>query len=76
MLAAATSSSRTAIQARPRRESRRRKFTNSTSATRPSAVQYHGLRFSDVNGSVSGRSILSTGVMPWAPLVSCVVRRS
>ena len=70
MLAAATSSSRTAIQARPRRESRRRKFTNRTSATMPSAVQYHGLRFSDPNGSVNGRSILSTGVMPCAPLVS------
>ena len=35
MLAAATSSSRSAIQARPSRESRRRKFTNST--TRHSA---------------------------------------
>ena len=69
MLAAATSSSRMAIQARPRRESRRRKFTNRTSATRPSAVQYQGLRLSDVNGSVNGRSILSTGVIPCAPPV-------
>ena len=33
MLAAATSSSRSAIQARPSRESRRRKFTNSTTRT-------------------------------------------
>ena len=76
MLAAATSSSRTAIQARPRRESRRRKLTNRTSATMPSAVQYQGLRLSDVNCSVNGRSILSTGVIPCAPLVSVVVRRS
>ena len=70
MLAAAISSSRTAIHARPRRESRRRKFTNRTSATRPSAVQYQGLRFSDVNCSVKGSWILSTGVIPWAPFVS------
>ena len=34
------------------------------------ATQYHGLRFSEVNGSRNGRSILSTGVMPWRPLVS------
>ena len=45
MLPAATSSSRSAIQARPSRESRRRKFTNSTNTTRPSATQYQGLRF-------------------------------
>ena len=70
MLAAAISSSRTAIQARPRRESRSRKFTNRTSATMPSAVQYQGLRLSDVNCSVNGRSILSTGVIPCAPFVS------
>ena len=40
MDAAATSSSRSAIHARPRRESRRRKFTNSTSTTSARANQY------------------------------------
>ena len=64
MLIAATSSSRSAIQARPIRESRSRKFTNSTNSTIANATQYHGLRFSEVNGSRNGRSILSTGVMP------------
>ena len=39
MLAAATSSSRRAIHARPSRESRRRMFTNSTTSTSPNAVQ-------------------------------------
>ena len=38
-------------------------------ARAPSAVQYHGRRFSVVNGSTNGRSILSTGLMPWRPLV-------
>ena len=66
---AATSSSRSAIQARPSRESRSRKFTNSTIATSPSAVQYHGLSSSDVNGSRPGNAILSTGVMPCLPAV-------
>ena len=66
---AATSSSRIAIHARPMRESRRRKLTNRTISASASAVQYHGLRFSVVNRSTSGRSILSTGVMPARPLV-------
>ena len=61
MLTAATSSSRIAIQARPMRESRSRKLTNSTNSASPSAVQYHGRRFSVVKRSTSGRSILSTG---------------
>ena len=39
MLAAATSSSRRAIQARPSFESRRRMFTNSTTSTIANAVQ-------------------------------------
>ena len=39
MLDAATSSSRMAIQARPSRESRRRKFTNRTSTTSARANQ-------------------------------------
>ena len=39
MLAAATSSSRSAIQARPSRESRRRKFTNSTTRHERETVQ-------------------------------------
>ena len=70
MLAAATSSSRTAIQARPRRESRSRKLTNSASSTSPSAVQYHGRRLSGPNWDRPGRSGESTGVMPWRPAVS------
>ena len=48
------------------RESRRRKLTNRMSSASASAVQYHGLRFSVVNRSTSGRSILSTGLMPGA----------
>ena len=36
----------------------------------PSAVQNHGLRYSDVNGSAKGKSTLSTGDIPCAPLVS------
>ena len=71
MLAAATSSSRIAIQARPSRESRRRKLTNRTTSTIARMVQYYGLRLSaESNGSSSGRSIWSIGVMPWRPLVS------
>ena len=30
----------------------------------PSAIQYHGLRSSGLNGSMLGKSILSIGVMP------------
>ena len=66
---AATSSSRIAIHARPMRESRSRKLTNRTTSASPSAVQYHGLKFNDVKRSTSGRSILSTGLMPERPLV-------
>ena len=69
MLDAATSSSRSAIHARPRRESRRRKLTNSTIRASPRATKYHERRSSDVNGSTNGRSILSTGVIPCLPLV-------
>ena len=71
MATAAISSSRSAIHARPSRESRRRKFTNSTSATSTRTNQYHGLSSSRPNGSMNGRSILSTGEMPCLPAVSC-----
>ena len=67
---AATSSSRSAIHARPSRELRRAKLTPSATATSASAIQYQGLSSSDVKGSRNGRSILSTGVMPWRPAVS------
>ena len=66
---AAISSSRSATQARPIRESRRRKFTNSTTTTRNKANQYHGFMSKTVNGSRNGRSIRSTGEMPWRPAV-------
>ncbi len=46
---AATSSSRSAIQARPSRESRSRRLTNRTSSRIPKISQYHGLRFSSLN---------------------------
>src|SRR5689334_23027513 len=58
---AATSSSRRATHARPNRESRRRKFTNSTIANRNNANQYQGFKFNPVNGSRNGRSMRSTG---------------
>ena len=45
---AATSSSRSAIQARPRRESRSRRVTNRTSSTIPKISQYHGLQLEQV----------------------------
>ena len=66
---AAISSSRSATHARPIRESRRRKFTNSTITTRKSANQYQGALSSTVNGPTNGRSIRSTGEMPWRPAV-------
>ncbi len=68
--AAAISSSRIATQARPRRESRRRITTNSTRKTIARISQYHGLRFSWVNGSRNGSLTWSTGVMPCRPAVS------
>ncbi len=68
--AAASSSSRSAIQARPIRESRRCTLTTSTTATSASANQYQGRRSSAPNGSISGRSILSIGPIPIAPEVS------
>ena len=80
MLDAATSSSRIAIQARPRRESRRRKFTNSTISTIASATQYHGLRFSGGErprpgqlDRVDRRDALAPGgqrVVPWIVIAS------
>ena len=70
MLAAATSSSRSAIQARPSRESRSRKLTKRTISTRARATKYQARRSSEVNGSTNGRSILSTGVIPCLPRVS------
>ena len=66
---AATSSSRIAIHARPMRESRSRKLMKSTNSASASAVKYHGLRSRVVKRSTSGRSILSTGVIPARPLV-------
>ena len=69
-LAAATSSSRSAIHARPRRESRSRTLTTSISATSASANQYQGRRSSAPKRSMNGRSIRSTPVIPFGPPVS------
>ena len=69
MLAAATSSSRRAIQARPRRESRRRKFTNSTTSTIARATQKYGLRLvAWSNSPKNGMLIWSTGAIDSRPL--------
>ena len=68
--AAAPSSSRTAIHARPSRESRSRTLTSSISATSASANQNHGRRSSALNGARNGRSIRSIAVMPCGPPVS------
>ena len=67
---AAISSSRMAIQARPRREPRSRTLTISVSATSASANQYQGRRSSALNGASSGRSILSIADIPCGPPVS------
>ena len=68
--AAASSSVRTAIQARPTRESRRWTVTTSAAATSARANQYQGRRFTAPNGASSGRSTRSIGPMLIAPFVS------
>jgi hypothetical protein len=68
--AAVDSSSRIAIHARPRRESRRLTFTTSTSATSASANQYHGRRSSASKEPINGRSMRSMGPMLFGPEVS------
>ena len=72
MLAAATSSSRSAIQARPRRESRRRKLTNSTTRhERERRSSSTGRRsVAESNSPKSGRLIWSIGEIDWRPLES------
>ena len=52
---AATSSSRSATQARPRRESRRRRFTNRTISRIAKISQYQGLRLSRLNWPTTGK---------------------
>ena len=59
--AAADSSSRIAIHARPMRESRRLTFTTSASATSASANQYHGRRSSAPKRPINGSSMRSIG---------------
>ncbi len=68
--AAAASSVRIAIQARPTREARSRALTTIAITTRASANQYHGRRSSAPNGGSSGRSIRSIGPMLIGPAVS------
>jgi hypothetical protein len=68
--AAARSSSRAAILARPMCESRRLTFATSASATSPSANQYHGRRSSAPKRPTSGRSMRSIGPMLAGPAVS------
>ena len=53
--AAATSSSRSAIQARPRRESRSRMLTNSTMSTMREREPVPGSEVQRVNGSTPGK---------------------
>ncbi len=69
---AATSSSRSAIQARPRRESRSRTLTNRTSIRITKITQYQGLRCSSSNVPSPGRWIGSSALMPMLPAVSVV----
>jgi hypothetical protein len=68
--AAAASSWRIAIHARPTRERRRLRFATSTSATSASATQYQGRRFTASKRPSSGSSMRSIGPMPIGPEVS------
>ena len=67
---AATSSSRSAIQARPSRESRTRRLTKSTTSRMPKISQYQGRRSSRPNEPMPGKYGESTAVMPRLPAVS------
>jgi hypothetical protein len=69
--AAATSSSRTAIQARPSRESRNRKLMNRAIASMPRPSQKYGRRLNaESNWSKNGSFGWSTGEIAVGPFVS------
>ena len=67
---AAISSSRSAIQARPRRESRIRRTTNRTITAIVRISQYHGRRLSRPNFPITGKYGRSSADMPRLPAVS------
>ena len=67
---AATSSSRSAIHARPSRESRTRMLTNSVISTITKIVQYHGLSWSSLNVPMPGKYGASTPLIPILPAVN------
>ncbi len=73
---AATSSSRSAIQARPRRESRRRYATITVNIAIANISQYQGLRLSRPNLPIPGKYGRSSAEMPRLPAVSvCPLHR-
>ena len=67
---AATSSSRSAIHARPGRESRTRRLTKSTASRMAKISQYQGRRSSWLNVPMPGKYGASTAGMPRLPAVS------
>ncbi len=72
METAATSSSRSATQARPSRESRTRRLTKTATSRITKISQYQGRRSSRPNWTTPGKNGESTAEMPRLPAVSVI----